>query len=94
MEKLKIMLEDDRLAVAAILVKNGYIVRQSKERVEGKRSYASNTKSRKERRNRDESDDTKTAGAQAPSGERQHYVVGGDYEIPCHEAVGHYLFSA
>lgn len=40
MEKLKIMLEDDRLTVAAILVKNGYIVRQSKERVEGKRSYA------------------------------------------------------
>lgn len=34
MEKLKIMLEDDRLAVAAILVKNGYIVRQMKERVE------------------------------------------------------------
>lgn len=40
MEKLKIMLEDDRLAVAAILVKNGYIVRQTKERVEGKKSYA------------------------------------------------------
>lgn len=40
MEKLKIMLEDDRLAVAAILVKNGYIVRQMKERVEGKKSYA------------------------------------------------------
>lgn len=40
MEKLKIMLEDDRLTVAAILVKNGYIVRQMKERVEGKKSYA------------------------------------------------------
>ena len=41
MEKLKIMLEDDRLTVAAILVKNGYIVRQMKERVEGKKSSGS-----------------------------------------------------
>lgn len=39
MNKLEIFNEADRLAVASILVKNGYTVRQSRERVEGKKSY-------------------------------------------------------
>lgn len=39
MAKLEIFKEDDRLAVAQILVKNGYTVRQTRERAEGKRSY-------------------------------------------------------
>lgn len=38
MAKLEIFKEDDRLAVAQILVKNGYTVRQTRERAEGKRS--------------------------------------------------------
>jgi hypothetical protein len=39
MNKLEIFKEEDRLAVAAILVKNGYTVRQGRERIEGKKSY-------------------------------------------------------
>lgn len=39
MNKIEIFNEEDRLTVAKVLVKNGYTVRQSKERVEGKRSY-------------------------------------------------------
>lgn len=39
MGKLEIFKEEDRLTAAAILVKNGYRVRQTRERVEGKRSY-------------------------------------------------------
>lgn len=39
MSKIEIFQEQDRLTVAAILVKNGYMVRQLRERVEGKRSY-------------------------------------------------------
>lgn len=39
MSKIEIFQEQDRLTVAAILVKNGYTVRQLRERVEGKRSY-------------------------------------------------------
>jgi len=39
MPKIEIFTEADRLAVAAILVKNGYTVRQTKGKVEGKRSY-------------------------------------------------------
>lgn len=39
MQKLEIFNEQDRLTVAAILVKNGYTVRQTREREEGKRSY-------------------------------------------------------
>ena len=39
MNRLEIFNEADRLAVASILVKNGYTVRQSRERIEGKRSY-------------------------------------------------------
>ena len=39
MSKIEIFKEEDRLAVAAVLVKNGYMVRQTRERVEGKRSY-------------------------------------------------------
>lgn len=39
MNKIEIFTEQDRLTVASILVKNGYTVRQFKERVEGKRSY-------------------------------------------------------
>ena len=37
--KLKIATESDRLAVAAVLVKNEYTVRQGKERREGKSAY-------------------------------------------------------
>lgn len=39
MAKLEIFNEADRLAVAQVLVKNGYTVRQTRERAEGKRSY-------------------------------------------------------
>ena len=39
MSKIEIFTEQDRLTVASILVKNGYTVRQLRERVEGKRSY-------------------------------------------------------
>jgi hypothetical protein len=39
MSKIEIFAEQDRLTVASILVKNGYTVRQFRERVEGKRSY-------------------------------------------------------
>lgn len=39
MSKIEIFHEQDRLTVAAILVKNGYTVRQRRERAEGKRSY-------------------------------------------------------
>ena len=39
MSKIEIFMEQDRLTVASILVKNGYTVRQLRERVEGKRSY-------------------------------------------------------
>lgn len=39
MAKLEIFNEADRLAVAQVLVKNGYTVRQIRERAEGKRSY-------------------------------------------------------
>lgn len=39
MSKIEIFQEQDRLTVASILVKNGYTVRQLRERVEGKRSY-------------------------------------------------------
>lgn len=39
MGKLEIFKEEDRLSVAAVLVKNGYRVRQTRERVDGKRSY-------------------------------------------------------
>jgi len=39
MSKIEIFAEEDRLAVAAILIKNGYTVRQLRERTEGKRSY-------------------------------------------------------
>lgn len=39
MAKIEIFKEDDRLTVAAILIKNGYTVRQTREREEGKRSY-------------------------------------------------------
>lgn len=39
MSKLEIFKEEDRLSVAAVLVKNGYRVRQMRERVDGKRSY-------------------------------------------------------
>lgn len=39
MSKIEIFTEQDRLTVASILVKNGYTVRQFRERVEGKRSY-------------------------------------------------------
>jgi hypothetical protein len=39
MNKLEIFKEEDRMTVAAILVKNGYTVRQGRERVEGKKSY-------------------------------------------------------
>ena len=37
--KIEIFNEADRLTVAAILVKNGYTVGQTRERAEGKRSY-------------------------------------------------------
>ena len=36
MSKIEIFTEQDRLTVASILVKNGYTVRQLRERVEGK----------------------------------------------------------
>ena len=36
---IEIFKEDDRLAVAAILVKNGYTVRQFKRKDDNKRSY-------------------------------------------------------
>ena len=39
MAKLEIFNEADRLEVAKALIKNGYTVRQTRERVEGKRSY-------------------------------------------------------
>lgn len=39
MAKLEIFNEADRLAVAQVLVKNGYTIRQTRERAEGKRSY-------------------------------------------------------
>lgn len=39
MSKVKIFNEADRLAVASILVKNGYKVSQGKERIPGKKSY-------------------------------------------------------
>lgn len=39
MAKLEIFNEADRLEVAKVLIKNGYTVRQTRERVEGKRSY-------------------------------------------------------
>lgn len=39
MSKIEIFTEQDRLTVASILVKNGYTVRQLRERVEGKRNY-------------------------------------------------------
>lgn len=39
MTRIEIASEQDRLTVAAILVKNGYTVRQTRERGENKRAY-------------------------------------------------------
>lgn len=39
MESIEIFREDDRLTVAQILVRNGYTVRQTKRRPDGKRTY-------------------------------------------------------
>lgn len=39
MNRLEIFNETDRLMVAQILVKNGYTVRQGKQKIDGKRSY-------------------------------------------------------
>lgn len=39
MSKIEIFHEADRLAVAQVLIKNGYTVRQTRERAEGKKSY-------------------------------------------------------
>lgn len=39
MERLHIAQEADRLTVAAILIKNGYTVRQGKAKRQGKNSY-------------------------------------------------------
>lgn len=39
MSKIEIFNEADRLAVASVLVKNGYTVRQTREKVEGRKAY-------------------------------------------------------
>ncbi len=57
MSKLEIFNEADRLAVAQILVKNGYTVRQSRQRVEGKRSYIYLLEYQKNQQRKEEDDD-------------------------------------
>lgn len=57
MSKIEIFQEQDRLTVAAILVKNGYTVRQLRERKEGKRSYLYFLEYNKPKRTTGEEDD-------------------------------------
>lgn len=57
MSKIEIFQEQDRLTVAAILVKNGYAVRQLRERKEGKRSYLYFLEYNKPKRTAGEEDD-------------------------------------
>lgn len=57
MSKIEIFQEQDRLTVAAILVKNGYTVRQLRDRKEGKRSYLYFLEYNKPKRTAGEEDD-------------------------------------
>ena len=39
MDRISIKLIEDRIAVAGILIKNGYTVRQGSEKIKGSKSY-------------------------------------------------------